>query len=101
LTSQDEDELRKPLQFEEMVEFCRGRMAEYKIPSLLEVIDQFPMTTSGKIRKNVLRDRPTSSAAAETALMATGAGVNVEDSSLMLAKILATAKAVLKCGNEL
>ena len=42
---------------EEIQEFCRGRMADYKIPRYLEFVDGFPQTASGKIQKFKLRER--------------------------------------------
>jgi fatty-acyl-CoA synthase len=38
-------------------EFCRGKIASYKIPRRLILIDELPMTSSGKVRKNVLREK--------------------------------------------
>jgi fatty-acyl-CoA synthase len=46
-----------PLTLEEVRSFCAGRLAHYKIPSRLEVVDSFPMTVSGKVRKVELRER--------------------------------------------
>ncbi|WP_329260591.1 AMP-binding protein [Streptomyces sp. NBC_01478] len=46
-----------PLTLEELRGFCEGRLAHYKIPSLLQVMDAFPMTVSGKVRKVELRER--------------------------------------------
>ncbi|GGZ61459.1 AMP-binding protein [Streptomyces inusitatus] len=37
--------------------FCRDRLAHYKIPRRLEILDGFPMTVSGKVRKVELRER--------------------------------------------
>ncbi|MFR9796785.1 AMP-binding protein [Streptomyces sp. MS06] len=37
--------------------FCEGRLAHYKIPSRLQVLESFPMTVSGKVRKVELRER--------------------------------------------
>ncbi|MFG3104796.1 AMP-binding protein [Streptomyces sp. NPDC048182] len=37
--------------------YCAGRLAHYKIPSRLEILDAFPMTVSGKVRKIALRER--------------------------------------------
>ncbi|MFD4612438.1 AMP-binding protein [Streptomyces sp. NPDC058440] len=37
--------------------FCEGRLAHYKIPSLLRILDSFPMTVSGKVRKVELREK--------------------------------------------
>jgi fatty-acyl-CoA synthase len=42
---------------EEITEFCRERLAHYKIPRRLEVLTDFPMTVSGKVRKVELRRR--------------------------------------------
>jgi fatty-acyl-CoA synthase len=46
-----------PLTLEELRSFCAGRLAHYKIPSRLEIVDSFPMTVSGKVRKVELRER--------------------------------------------
>lgn len=34
---------------------CSGRIARYKIPRILKVVDDFPKTTSGKIQKHKLK----------------------------------------------
>ena len=47
----------EPLTLEELRGFCEGRLAHYKIPSLLQIMDAFPMTVSGKVRKIELRER--------------------------------------------
>ena len=36
--------------------FCRGRLASFKIPRYTLVMDEFPMTSSGKVQKFLLRD---------------------------------------------
>ena len=38
-------------------EFAQGRLAHYKIPRYVQVIEEFPMTVTGKIRKVELRDQ--------------------------------------------
>jgi fatty-acyl-CoA synthase len=38
----------------ELSEFCRGRLAAYKIPARWLFTSSFPLTTTGKIRKDVL-----------------------------------------------
>ncbi len=38
----------------ELSEFCRGRLAAYKIPGRWLFTSSFPLTTTGKIRKDVL-----------------------------------------------
>ncbi|MFJ2171683.1 AMP-binding protein [Streptomyces sp. NPDC087851] len=42
---------------DEIVAYCRERLAHYKIPRQVEIVDGFPMTVSGKVRKNELRER--------------------------------------------
>jgi hypothetical protein len=42
---------------EDVRAFCEGRPAHDKIPARLPVLDAFPMTVSGKVRKAELRDR--------------------------------------------
>jgi fatty-acyl-CoA synthase len=51
--------LRDPaagLTAEEVEEFCRGRLAHYKVPRYVRVVEEFPMTISGKVRKVELRE---------------------------------------------
>jgi len=38
-------------------EFCRGRIAHYKIPRYVKVVDAFPMTVTGKVQKFKMRER--------------------------------------------
>jgi fatty-acyl-CoA synthase len=35
---------------------CRGRIASYKIPRYWKLVDQFPMTITGKVQKFVMRE---------------------------------------------
>jgi fatty-acyl-CoA synthase len=42
---------------EALREFCTGKLAHYKIPRYVEVVDAFPMTVTGKIRKVEMRER--------------------------------------------
>jgi fatty-acyl-CoA synthase len=41
---------------EELQEFCKGKIAHFKIPRYVEVVDSFPRTVTGKVRKHELRD---------------------------------------------
>jgi fatty-acyl-CoA synthase len=41
-------------------EFCRGRLAHYKVPRYVHVVDGFPMTVTGKVRKVEMRARAVS-----------------------------------------
>jgi fatty-acyl-CoA synthase len=45
--SATEDELR---------EFCKGRIAHFKVPRYIVILDEFPMTVTGKIQKFKLRE---------------------------------------------
>jgi fatty-acyl-CoA synthase len=36
-------------------EFCSGRLAHYKIPRYVRIVDSFPMTVTGKVRKVEMR----------------------------------------------
>ncbi len=47
----------QPPTAESLRAFCAGRIAHHKIPRYVQVIDQFPMTVTGKIRKVELRER--------------------------------------------
>ena len=39
----------------ELVEWCRERMAAFKYPRIVEIVDALPMTATGKILKRALR----------------------------------------------
>jgi fatty-acyl-CoA synthase len=45
----------KPLTAEALREFCEGKVAHYKVPRYVKVVDEFPMTVTGKIRKVEMR----------------------------------------------
>ncbi|MBP2321190.1 fatty-acyl-CoA synthase [Kibdelosporangium banguiense] len=40
---------------ESLREFCTGKLAHYKIPRYVHIVDEFPMTVTGKIRKVEMR----------------------------------------------
>jgi fatty-acyl-CoA synthase len=40
----------------ELTEFCRGRIASYKIPRYWKFVDAFPMTVTGKAQKFRMRE---------------------------------------------
>jgi len=52
-------------------EFCRGRIAHYKIPRYVIVVDEFPMTVTGKIQKFKLREQATRQLGLEGAITRT------------------------------
>lgn len=41
----------------EVISYCRDRLATFKKPSTVQVVDEFPRTVSGKVQKHVLRRR--------------------------------------------
>nr|WP_276562628.1 AMP-binding protein [Bacillus sonorensis] len=42
---------------EEIREYCKGKIARYKIPRHVVFVDEFPMTASGKVQKFKLREQ--------------------------------------------
>ena len=46
-----------PLTIEGLREFCTGRIARFKIPRYLRIVDEFPMTVTGKVRKAEMREQ--------------------------------------------
>ncbi|WP_181772012.1 AMP-binding protein [Amycolatopsis pittospori] len=46
-----------PLTSEAVREFCEGKLARYKIPRYVHVVEEFPMTVTGKVRKVEMRER--------------------------------------------
>jgi fatty-acyl-CoA synthase len=44
-----------PLTTEAVREFCTGKLAHYKIPRYVHIVEEFPMTVTGKIRKVQMR----------------------------------------------
>ena len=41
---------------EDIRDFCRGRIAHFKVPEYVKFVDGFPMTVTGKIRKVEMRE---------------------------------------------
>ncbi len=37
-------------------DFCRDRIAHYKVPRYVKVVEEFPMTVTGKVRKVEMRE---------------------------------------------
>ena len=42
---------------EALREFCTGQLAHYKIPRYVHIVEEFPMTVTGKVRKVEMRER--------------------------------------------
>jgi fatty-acyl-CoA synthase len=40
----------------DLLEYCQGKIAHYKIPKYWKFVDEFPMTVSGKVRKVEMRE---------------------------------------------
>jgi long-chain acyl-CoA synthetase len=45
---------RGPCTEVELAEFCRGKIADFKIPSAFEFIQEMPKSSTGKIQKSRL-----------------------------------------------
>ncbi len=45
-----------PIEPEDIREFCRGRIAHFKVPRYVSFVDEFPMTVTGKVRKVAMRE---------------------------------------------
>jgi fatty-acyl-CoA synthase len=41
---------------EEVREFCRGKIAHFKVPRYVKTVDAFPMTVTGKVQKYKMRE---------------------------------------------
>jgi fatty-acyl-CoA synthase len=44
------------LSADELKDYCRGRIAHYKVPRYVKFTDGFPMTVTGKIQKFKMRE---------------------------------------------
>jgi HIP---CoA ligase len=41
----------------EILEWCRDEIANYKVPRAIQILDELPVNATGKVEKNVLRER--------------------------------------------
>jgi fatty-acyl-CoA synthase len=57
----------EPLTAAAVQEFCRDKLAHYKIPRYVHVVDGFPMTVTGKVRKVEMREQAVPLLSLETA----------------------------------
>jgi fatty-acyl-CoA synthase len=48
---------RRPLYADDVRAFADGKLAHYKIPRYVHVVDEFPMTVTGKVRKVEMREQ--------------------------------------------
>ena len=51
------DGSERPLDAASLRAFCDGKLAHYKIPRYVHVVDEFPMTVTGKVRKVEMREQ--------------------------------------------
>jgi fatty-acyl-CoA synthase len=42
---------------QEIIEFCKGKMANFKVPKYVRFTNEFPMTSTGKVQRFKLRER--------------------------------------------
>jgi fatty-acyl-CoA synthase len=47
----------EPLTADGVREFATGKLAHYKIPRYVQIVDEFPMTVTGKVRKVEMREK--------------------------------------------
>jgi fatty-acyl-CoA synthase len=40
----------------EIRDYCRGKIAHYKIPRYVPLVDAFPLTVAGKVQKFLMRE---------------------------------------------
>jgi len=45
-----------PVTADTLREYCTGKLAQYKIPRYVRLVDEFPMTITGKVRKVQMRE---------------------------------------------
>ena len=51
------DDWQEPLRPEEIIAFCKARMAAYKYPREVEIVPEIPKTLTGKFLRRVLREK--------------------------------------------
>ena len=47
----------EPVTAEEIIEWSRDQMANYKVPRAVEIVDELPLNATGKVMKEALRER--------------------------------------------
>jgi acyl-CoA synthetase (AMP-forming)/AMP-acid ligase II len=48
---------QRSIDLDEVIAFLKGQVADYKLPEMLQICDELPMTPTGKIRRPVLREQ--------------------------------------------
>jgi fatty-acyl-CoA synthase len=52
---------------EDVREYCRGKIAHFKVPQYVRFVDAFPMTVTGKVQKFRIREQETTARGLEEA----------------------------------
>lgn len=50
------NERSKQLNLQTLLQYCNGKLAHFKMPKYLRVVDSFPKTTTGKVQKYKLKE---------------------------------------------
>jgi fatty-acyl-CoA synthase len=50
---------RAPVEPQAIIEWCRGKIAHHKVPALVRIVEELPMTVTGKVQKFAMRDAET------------------------------------------
>ena len=50
------DEMKDRVGPQDLIDFCKQRMAAFKYPRQVEIIDEIPKTTSGKVLRRLLKE---------------------------------------------
>jgi fatty-acyl-CoA synthase len=58
---------------EELREYCRDKIAHYKIPRYVKFVEAFPTTVTGKVQKFIMREQSIKELGLETAAAITTA----------------------------
>jgi fatty-acyl-CoA synthase len=48
--------VKEPCTEDEIREYCKGKIAHFKMPQFIRFVDVFPMTVTGKIQKFKMRE---------------------------------------------
>jgi fatty-acyl-CoA synthase len=51
--------VHRSLDPEAIISWCRGKIAHHKIPAQVRIVEEFPMTVTGKVQKFAMRDAET------------------------------------------
>ena len=47
---------KEPIEAADMLDWCKGRISHQKVPARIRIVEEFPMTVTGKIQKFAMRD---------------------------------------------